>query len=150
MSKEITFMDRTSANEYKRQMEREGYKMSSPREANGGIVVSILSEKNAREVDQEKSLREALSDRNERLEAIRVASGGKSSGQKFVGAVSRGLGDVAKSLSTNENKRRMRIAQMPGRKAPIAAEVNHSNPISGRSAGMRRHNISNAPKEKLT
>ena len=68
----------------------------------------------------------------------------KGATQKLVGSIQHGFGDIAKSLSSNENKRRMRIAQMPGKKAPIA-RTKVENPIAGRGAGIKKHHISNAP-----
>jgi hypothetical protein len=63
---------------------------------------------------------------------------------KVVKSVGKGFSDVAKSLGSAQNKRRMRIAQMPGSKPPIA-RTKVENPIAGRNAGMKRHHISNAP-----
>mgnify|MGYP001561467620 CR=1 FL=1 len=68
-------------------------------------------------------------------------------GSKLVKGMAKGFGNIARSLSTSENKKRMRIAQMPGGKAPIAT-YNTCNPISGKSAGIKRHHISNAPKRE--
>lgn len=67
---------------------------------------------------------------------------------RFAGALKDGFGDIAESLSKPQSKRRMRIAQMAGRHAPIA-RMNISNPIAGRKAGIYyRHHISNAPREE--
>lgn len=68
----------------------------------------------------------------------------KGATRRLVGNLSKGFGDVAKSLSTSENSRRMRIAQMPGKRAPIARS-RIENPIAGRGAGIKKHRISNAP-----
>jgi len=141
MSKEITFMDKASANEYSNQMEKQGYKMSTPREQNGGYVVKILSDKNADDVDVEASLRKALSERDEKL--------GETQGRKFIRHAGKGITDIAKSLNTPETHQRMRIAQGVSRKnCPIATEINRANSISGRSAGLHHHRISNAPIRK--
>lgn len=70
----------------------------------------------------------------------------KGATSKLVKNVSRGFGDVAKSLSTAQNSRRMRIAQMPGKKAPIARTRIH-NPIAGNGAGIKKHRISYAPED---
>ena len=64
--------------------------------------------------------------------------------KKVVGGVARGLGDIAKSLSTPNTSRRMKIGQMPERKAPIA-RTRPQNPIAGRNAGIKKHRISDAP-----
>jgi len=71
----------------------------------------------------------------------------KGATKRLVGSLTKGFGDIAKSLSTSENKRRMRIAQMPGKRAPIARLGDVHNPIAGRNAGIRRRKISNAPEE---
>jgi len=68
----------------------------------------------------------------------------KGATKRLVGGLSKGFGDIAKSLGSNENKKRMRIAQMPGKKAPIA-RTRVENPIAGRGAGIKKHHISNAP-----
>ena len=70
----------------------------------------------------------------------------KGATSRLVGSLGRGFSDIAKSLSTSENARRMRIAQMPGKKAPIA-RTKIENPIAGRRAGIKRHRISNAPED---
>ena len=57
-----------------------------------------------------------------------------------------GFNDIAESLAHSQHKRRLRIAQMPGRKAPIS-RLNIHNPIAGANAGMHHHRISNAPRE---
>ena len=133
MGKEITFMDKSSANEYKDLMEKQGYKMSTPREQNGGYVVKILSDRNADDVDVEASLRKALSERDERIEEKR--------GRRFVRHMGRGITDIAKSLNTPENKRRMKISQMvEGKHSPMRT-TRVSNPIAGHNAGMHRHDI---------
>jgi len=66
---------------------------------------------------------------------------------KLVKGMAKGFGDIGRSLANPESKQRPRISQMPGGKAPIAS-YNTTNPISGRSAGIKRHHISNAPKRK--
>lgn len=63
---------------------------------------------------------------------------------KLVRHVGKGLGDIGKSLATSENKKRMKIAQMPGSKPPIV-RTKVKNPIAGRNAGMKRRHISDAP-----
>jgi hypothetical protein len=67
-----------------------------------------------------------------------------SPARKMVGGISKGLGDIAKSLNTPNTGKRMRIGQMPDRKSPIARTHPH-NPIAGIAAGMKRHHISDAP-----
>ena len=133
MSKEITFMDKASSNEYKDQMEKQGYKMSTPREQNGGYVVKILSDRNADDVDVEASLRKALSERDERVE--------ETQGKKFVRHMGRGITDIAKSMAHPSDKRRMKIAQMVEGKDNPMRTVRVSNPIAGHGAGTRRHDI---------
>jgi len=64
--------------------------------------------------------------------------------KKMVGGIAHGLGDVARSLNTPSTGRRMKIGQMPERKAPIA-RTKVKNPIAGVNAGMKRHRISDAP-----
>src|SRR4030042_2082367 len=64
--------------------------------------------------------------------------------RKLVGGLAHGLGDIGRSLASPENKKRMRIAQMPGRKPPIA-RTKVENPIAGRGAGIKKRRISNAP-----
>lgn len=68
----------------------------------------------------------------------------KGATKRLVGGFGKGFGDIAKSLASNENKKRMRIAQMPGKKTPIA-RTNISNPIAGNGAGIKRRKISYAP-----
>jgi hypothetical protein len=64
--------------------------------------------------------------------------------RKMIGSLTKGLGDVASSLNTSENDKRMKISQMPGKKAPIATYT-RSNPLSGKNAGIKRKRISDAP-----
>ena len=64
---------------------------------------------------------------------------------KLVKGMGRGLGDIAKSLSTAQNKRRMRIAQMVDGKNNPLRRTRVENPIAGRNAGMKRRHISDAP-----
>jgi len=68
----------------------------------------------------------------------------KGATSKLVKGFGKGLGDIGRSLASSENKKRMRIAQMPDRKPPIA-RTRVSNPIAGREAGMKRRRISDAP-----
>jgi len=68
----------------------------------------------------------------------------KGATSKLVKNIAHGFGDVAKSLSTAQNSRRMKIAQMPGSKPPIV-RTKVENPIAGRGAGMKRRRISDAP-----
>jgi len=65
-------------------------------------------------------------------------------GKKFIKMLGKGLNDIGESLNTSENKKRMRIAQMPGKRPPIA-RTKISNPIAGRGAGIKKNRISNAP-----
>jgi len=67
---------------------------------------------------------------------------------RLVKAVGRGMGDLASSLNSPENKKRMRIAQMVDGKHNPMRTTKVSNPIAGREAGMKRHRISNAPKRE--
>lgn len=69
----------------------------------------------------------------------------KGASNRLVGSIKHGFGDVAKSLATPQNKRRMRIAQMvEGSKNPLR-RTRVENPIAGRKAGMKRRHISDAP-----
>lgn len=70
----------------------------------------------------------------------------KGATSKLAKGMGRGLSDVAKSLSTAQNSRRMKIAQMPGSKPPIV-RTKVENPIAGRGAGMKRRKISDAPED---
>jgi len=68
----------------------------------------------------------------------------QNTANRMMGSVKKGIGDIAESLSHPESKRRMRIAQMPGKKPPIA-RTRIENPIAGRGAGIKKRRISNAP-----
>lgn len=100
------------------------------------------------EVFANKSDVDNLSEKIDKLvkqqEEQRQGTGKFSNAKKVLGSVKKGLGDVVDSLNSNENSKRMRISQMPGKKAPIAT-YNHSNPLSGKDAGIKRKRISNAP-----
>ena len=64
---------------------------------------------------------------------------------KLVGSLAKGFGNVAKSLSTAQNKRRMRISQMVEGKHNPMRTTRVSNPIAGKNAGLRKRKISYAP-----
>ena len=63
---------------------------------------------------------------------------------KLATSITKGLGDVAKSLASPKHNKRMRIAQMPGSKPPIVT-TKVSNPVAGKNAGIHRGKISDAP-----
>ena len=144
----ISFVDYKSAAEYAKEKETQGYKANVRQ--SGNVYVVDLSQERRDKSGAIDSMRksEELERKNEELsktlEQVKQVSGG-GTGTRFVRNMGRGIGDVARSLSTSENKRRMRIAQMPGKRAPIASNGQSVNPISGHNAGTRRHQISNAP-----
>jgi len=67
----------------------------------------------------------------------------KGATSKLIGSLAHGFGNIAKSLSSPQNKQRMRIAQMPIK--PPIARTKISNPVAGKNAGIKKHHISNAP-----
>ena len=147
--KGITYTDANQANEAVINLRDQGYYKAKAEKYGQFYKVDKgeFGEKEERgKID--RRLAAELEDKEERLEAIREASGGRSVGQRTVKSFARGFGDIAKSLASSENRRRMRIAQMPGRKTPIAQVSNGPNPVSGRNAGLHRHNISNAPQRR--
>ncbi len=64
--------------------------------------------------------------------------------KKLVKGMSRGIGDIARSLNSPDSDRRPKIARISARKPPIA-RTRVENPIAGRGAGIKKHRISNAP-----
>jgi len=72
----------------------------------------------------------------------------QSTNKRVIKALGRGFGDIVESLSHPEDKRRPKICQMPGKKAPIGRIDDVHNLIAGKNAGMKRHRISYAPKVK--
>jgi len=71
----------------------------------------------------------------------------KGATSKLVKGLAHGFGNIAESLSHPESKKRMRIAQMvQGSKNPMRI-TKVENPIAGKGAGMKRHHISNVPRD---
>jgi hypothetical protein len=71
-------------------------------------------------------------------------TGSLATAKRMIGGVSKGFGDIAKSLGTSSSEKRMKIGQMPDRKPPIA-RTRPQNPIAGQNAGIKKHRISDAP-----
>lgn len=143
----ISFSDRKSATDYASEKEEQGYRAKVRQDNNGIFTVDLRG--NRRDVNQQHNPNDlsALREKDEQLEAVRFASGG-SKGGKFIRNVGRSFGDIGKSLASPENRRRMRISQMPGRRAAIAQVSNGPNPISGNGAGLHHHHISLAPRRE--
>lgn len=138
----MRFNDRKLANEQVERFNDAGYSATITKKGNDYFV----DRGNESNKGDERNLIE-LKGENEELEArmenIREASGGTKVG--LVGNVARGFGNIARSLSTPRNKRRMRIAQMvDGKDAPMR-RVRVQNPIAGKMAGMNHHKVSDAP-----
>jgi len=146
--KKLHFTDTKQASEYKDSMRSQGIETRDGKDKDGYYVEQVGDSPQSRAPQNVQNLAKELDDKVDQAIENRL-SGRRSPGNRLTHSLSRGLGDVAKSLSTNENKRRMRIAQMPGRKAPIARISNGANPMSGKNAGMKRHKggISYAPKD---
>jgi len=133
----LTFSNRQDAEEQVRKWTNEGFAATIVKR---GEKFSVEKGRENRRSDG-ASLKEL--ELSERLEEIKgVVSGDSGSGRRLAKSVARGFGDIAKSLNSPENKRRMKIAQMvEGRNNPMR-RIRVSNPIAGRKAGMHRRNIS--------
>ena len=71
----------------------------------------------------------------------------EGSGKKVMKVLARGFGDIAESMNEPDSKRRPRIARMMSGKPPIARSMPVC-PVAGKNAGIKRHSISYAPKER--
>jgi len=113
-----------------------------------GETTSRQDQKKARGTIKDLSeLEKDLDEKEERLNVIREASGGGA-----VGGAKKAIKGVVKGLNAfNENvknpKRRMRISQTPANRSEMPITLRQTtNPVSGRNAGMKRHHISNVPR----
>jgi hypothetical protein len=139
----ISFTDREQAKEY---ADQHGAQVKQE----GKYYIVDIREHDQRNMDKRMAAR--LSELEDKEEAMRdVAEGRKSFGKRALGSIfnsERAKSYLNRTLHPNTQSRTVKIGQLPGRKAPIAMDLNKANPISGRNAGMHRHNISYAPRRE--
>lgn len=141
----LKFGDRQLANEQMERWNKEGYSASVTQKG-GTYYVTRGNDKPQRLRQQDLQAIE----NEEKLEAIRELSGSRNRFRNMADSFTSGRNIVAaiKRTVSSPTGTRMKIAQMPGRRAPIAMDTNKANPISGRNAGIHRRSISYAPRRE--
>lgn len=147
----ITFYDKKEAEEYKAELERQGYSASINSKHGGLYKVTVNGESENQTSDNLYDLENENRELERRLENIKKESGGESMTMKVIKNTGRSIGNIAKAMNDPEDKehKRMKISRMPTRKSMPIASFNINTPITPKNAGIKRRHISYAPKNKI-
>jgi len=151
MGKQVHFNDPQAAGEYRSAMREQGYKTRDGKDRNGYFVELAGDKKPSEHIDS--NLARQLEDQKETINAIREASGGRSKGQKTIGAIAHGFGNITRAMSNPEDRehKRMRISRVPSRRNMPIASTTVRSPIAPKGQGImgrRDKHISLAPRRE--